>query len=198
MASDSEDIDLEIEINESVNKEISYIVDDSSDLPLTMGITSDGANVLRGKKNDVYKKIKDVANQLMLSSHCISHRFQLSTKPVMEKNNKSLKDLFQFPEKLFKYHQNSAVVTAVFRETVKVLGINGACSVIRANGTNWISHVQLALKNLLNAYNVNVQTYNELQQAEKYSAVSKSQYLYFSHKLSKDNSWNSQYSCLVQ
>ena len=56
-------------------------------------ITSDGANVLRGKKNGVHKKIKDAANQLMVSSHCISHRFQLSTKSVMEKNNKSLKDL---------------------------------------------------------------------------------------------------------
>ena len=112
LASDSEDIDLEIEINKSVNKEISYIVDANSDLPLTIGIRSDGANVLRGKKNGIYKKIKDVANQLMLSSHCISHRFQFSTKPVIEKNNKSLKDLFQFLEKLFKYHQNSAVVTA--------------------------------------------------------------------------------------
>ena len=198
LASDSEDIDLEIEINESINKEISYIVDDSSHLPLTIGITSNGANVLQGKKNGIYTKIKDVANQLMLSSHCILHRFQFSTKPVMETNNKLLKDLFQFLDKLFKYHQNSAVVTAVFRETVKVLGITGASSVIQVNGTSWISHVQLALKNLLDAYNANVQTYNELQQAEKYSAVSKSQYLYFSHKFSKDNSWNSQYSCLVQ
>ena len=79
----------------------------------------------------VYTKIKDVANQLMLNSHCISHRFQLSTKFVMEKNNKSLKDLFQFLEKLFKYHHNSAVVTAVVRETVKVLGITDATSVIK-------------------------------------------------------------------
>ena len=33
-------------------------------------------------------------------------------------------------------------------------------------------------------YNAHVQTYNELQQAKKYSAVSKSQSLYFSCKLS--------------
>ena len=31
LASDSEDIDLEVEINESINKESSHIVDDSSD-----------------------------------------------------------------------------------------------------------------------------------------------------------------------
>ena len=85
MASVSEDIDLEIEINESINEESSHIVDDSSDLPLMIGIRSDGANVLRGKKDGVHKKIKDVANQLMLSSHCISHRFQVSMKSVMEK-----------------------------------------------------------------------------------------------------------------
>ena len=48
----------------------------------------------------------------------------------MEKNNRLLKDLFQFLEKLLKYHHNSAVITAVFHETVKVLGINDATFVI--------------------------------------------------------------------
>ena len=94
----------------------------------------------------------------MLSSYCIPHRFQLSTKTVMEKNNRSLKDLFQFLEKIFKYHHNSAVVTAMFCETVKVLGITGTTSVIQINSTCWISRVKLALKNLLNAYNAHVQT----------------------------------------
>ena len=56
------------------------------------------------KRMTYTKKIKDVANQLMLSSHCISHRFQLSMKSAMEKNNRSLKDLFQFLNKLLKYH----------------------------------------------------------------------------------------------
>ena len=100
----------------------------------------------------------------------------------MEKN-KLLKDLFQFLEKLFKYHHNSAVVTAVFPETVKVLGMTGATSVVRVNSISWISHVQLAIKNLLSAYNAHVQTC-ELQQAEQYSAVPKSQSLYFSRQLS--------------
>ena len=49
------------------------------------------------------------------------------------------------------------------------------------NGTRWISHVKLALENLLNAYNAQINN-NELQQAEKYSAVSNSQPLYFSGK----------------
>ena len=62
--------------------------------------------------------------------------------------------------------------------------MTGATSVIRVNETRWISHVQLAFKNL-NAYNAHAQTYNELQQAEKYSTISKSQSLYFSRKLSK-------------
>ena len=136
-------------MNSSINEESSHshIVDDSSDLPLTIGITSDGANVLRGKKNGIQKKIKNVANQLMLSSHCILHRFELSTKSVMEKNNRSLKDLFQFLEKLLKYHHNCTVVTAVFHKTVKVYDITGATSVIRMNETRSISHVTLALLN---------------------------------------------------
>ena len=67
IASDSEDIDLEIQINQSINEESfhSHIVDDSSDLPLMIGITSNSANILRVKKNGIHKKIKDVANQFM-------------------------------------------------------------------------------------------------------------------------------------
>ena len=107
----------------------------------------------------------------MFNFHCMSHRFQLSTKTVMEKNNKLLKDLFQFLEKLFTYLHNSAVVTAVFQERVKILGTTGATSLVRVNRTIWISDVQLALKNLLSVYNAKVQTHDELQQAEQYSAV---------------------------
>ena len=58
MASNSEGVELEIEINQSIIEESSHsrIVDDSSDLPLMIGIMSDGENVLQGKKNDVHKK----------------------------------------------------------------------------------------------------------------------------------------------
>ena len=58
LASDAEDIDLEIEINQSVDEvsSHSHIVEDSSDLPLMIGITSDGAKVFRGKKNGIHKK----------------------------------------------------------------------------------------------------------------------------------------------
>ena len=45
-----------------MNEESSHIVDDSSDLPLMIGRTSNGVNVLQGEKNGVHKKIKDVAN----------------------------------------------------------------------------------------------------------------------------------------
>ena len=60
LASDLEDRHLEIEINQSIDEESfhSHIVDDSSDLPLMIGITSDGTNVLRGKKNGVHRKLK--------------------------------------------------------------------------------------------------------------------------------------------
>ena len=58
LASNSEGIDLEIEINQSIIEESSHshIVDDSSDLPWMIGITSDGGNVLQGEKNGVQKK----------------------------------------------------------------------------------------------------------------------------------------------
>ena len=39
-----------------MKKVLTHVVDDSSDLPLMIGITSDGGNVLQGKKNGVHKK----------------------------------------------------------------------------------------------------------------------------------------------
>ena len=48
--------DLETEINKSINEESSHIVDDSSDLPVMIGRTSNGVNVLQGEKNGVHEK----------------------------------------------------------------------------------------------------------------------------------------------
>ena len=67
---------------------------------------------------------------------------------------------------------------------MKALGIKGATSVIRVNGTRWISHVSQALRNFLHAYKAHVNTYNELQLADKYSSASKAQSVYFARKLS--------------
>ena len=86
-----------------------------------------------------------------------------------------MKDLFQFLQTLLNYRHNSAVVSSVYREAVKVLQITGATSVIRVNGIRWISHTFLALKNLLNSYQAHINIYNELQLADKYSAKSKAQ-----------------------
>ena len=47
-----------------------------------------------------------------------------------------------------------------------------------------ISHVSQALRNFLHAYKAHVNTYNELQQADKYSSASKAQSVYFARKLS--------------
>ena len=58
LTSNLEKIDLETEINESINEEGSHIANDSLDLPLMIDITSNGANVLRGKKNNVHKKTR--------------------------------------------------------------------------------------------------------------------------------------------
>ena len=99
-----------------------------------------------------------------------------------------MKDLFRFLQKLFNYHYNSAVVSSVYREAVKVLQITGANSVIRVNGTRWIFHTFLTLKNLLNSYQAHINIYNELQLADKYSAKSKAQAVYFSRKLNKRDS----------
>ena len=60
MASNSDDIDLEIEINKSINEVDwswrNHILDDDSDLPLMIDITSDGPKKECEVKRMVYSK----------------------------------------------------------------------------------------------------------------------------------------------
>ena len=97
----NDDSDDAISLEEEQEFEEDVEVEQNQVNTLMIGMTSDGANVLRGKKNGVHTKIKAVANQLLVSSHCISHRFQLSSKSVMEKQNTRLKELILYLQKLF-------------------------------------------------------------------------------------------------
>ena len=102
--------------------------------PLLVSITTDGANVLKGKRTRVSARLRTRCNKMMLNRHCVSHRCQLELKTTGEKC-KLCKEVNQFLEKLYVFHKTSNVVTNTFRESVAKLNVSGAVSVIRVNGT---------------------------------------------------------------
>ena len=57
----------------------------NSNHPLLGSITTDGANVLRGKRSGVSARLRSLCNKLLLHSHCVSHRCQLELKKTAEK-----------------------------------------------------------------------------------------------------------------
>lgn len=92
--------------------------------PLMVGITTDGASVLTGRRNGVQKRIKDLCNPNLTATHCLSHRLQLALKDAAEEI-KILKDLQLFCEQLFVFHKTSSVVSAVYRNACTILGVKG-------------------------------------------------------------------------
>ena len=102
----------------------------NSNHPLLVSITTDGANVLRGKRSGVSARLRSLCNKLLLYSHCVSHRCQLELKKPAENECELCKDINQFLESLFVFHKTSNVVTNTYRQSVNELGIRGASSVI--------------------------------------------------------------------
>ena len=155
----------------------------NSNHPLLASITTDGANVLRGKRSGVSARLRSLCNKLLLYSHCVSHRCQLELKKTAKNECELCKDVNQFLESLFVFHKTSCVVTNTYRQSVNELGIRGASSVIRVNGTRWIAHTLNALINLLNGLPAHIYCCEKLRDSDDYSAPQKAKCRYFLKKL---------------
>ena len=138
----------------------------NSNHPLLVSITTDGANILRGKRSGVSARSRSLCNKLLLYSHCVSHHCQLELKKTAENECELCKDVNHFLESLFVFHKTSNVVTNTYRQSVNELGIRGASSVIRVNGKRWIAHTLNALTNLLNDLPAHIYCYEKLRDSD--------------------------------
>ena len=69
----------------------------------------------------------------------------------------------------FSTKKSNIIISAVYRESVIALGIQGATSVIKVDGTRWISHLVQALSNLLNGLQAHKAAYATIISTPKYS-----------------------------
>jgi hypothetical protein len=60
---------------------------------------------------------------------------------------------------------------------------SGKCSVIRVNGTRWVSHMVNALENILNGLKAHISSYNTISLESDYSAAQRSKAMFFIKKL---------------
>ena len=103
-----------IDFEESEKEEL-----DPGNKPLLVGITTDGARVLTEKNLAFHKRLKEKCNKILLSTHCLPHRMQLSLKECLS----TLKGLYEFCEEFFNFHHKSTVVSNVFPNSVKALSV---------------------------------------------------------------------------
>ena len=150
--------------------------------PLLVSVTSDGGNVLKGRRIGVSARLRSTCNKLLLHSHCVSHRCELELKSTAERQCELCNDVNDFLESLFTFHRASNIVTNTFRQSVKELSISGASAVIRVNGTRWISHTLNAMRNVLNSY-VHIHCYEKLLILDKYAESQKAKARYYLKKL---------------
>jgi hypothetical protein len=92
--------------------------------PLMVGLTTDGANVLTGRRHSVQQQLKSRCNNFLTYTHCLSHRLQLALKDAAS-TSKELQILQLFCEQLFVFHRNSTVISAVYCNACKVYGVKG-------------------------------------------------------------------------
>ena len=126
--------------------------------------------------------MRSTCNQLLLYSHCISHRCQLELKKTGEKDCQLCKEVNQFLERIFLFYKTSNVITAAFRESVAELSLPSPLSVIRVNGTRWISHTLKGLANLLNGLQAHIHSYEIVISMDNYIDFQKGKARYFLKK----------------
>ena len=70
------------------------------------------------------------------------------------------KGLYEFCEELFNFHHKSTIVSIVFRNSMKVLGVMGKSNVIRVNSIRFLSNFVSAIENILNAREAHIEAYS--------------------------------------
>ena len=118
------------------------------DLTNLVGIGTDGASVMTGKKNGVVKRLRDTCPSLV-GVHCAAHRCALSASQAA----KAVPELSSFSRNVtnvFKYFDNSSLRSNKLREVQKILTIP-ELKYAEVHSVRWLS-MERAVKVLYRTY----------------------------------------------
>ena len=118
------------------------------DLSNLVGIGTDGASVMTGKKNGVVKRLRDTCPSLV-GVHCAAHRCALSASQAA----KAVPELSSFSRNVtnvFKYFDNSSLRSNKLREVQKILTIP-ELKYAEVHSVRWLS-MERAVKVLYRTY----------------------------------------------
>lgn len=118
-----------------------------------VALSCDGASVNTGNKGGVGALLKNQQPDIIVI-HCMAHRLELSLKDVLKKIPLYQKVVGTLLKGLFYFYHNSALNMAMLRNPYKALKQGGVKLLIptRTDGTRWVGHQLLAVKNVLTSY----------------------------------------------
>ena len=118
-----------------------------------VALSCDGASVNTGNKGGVGALLKNQQPDIIVI-HCMAHRLELSLKDVLKKIPLYQKVVGTLLKGLFYFYHNSALNMAMLRNAYKALKQDGEKLLIptRTDGTRWVGHQLLAVKNVLTSY----------------------------------------------
>ena len=125
-----------------------------------VGVGSDGAAVMVGRKSGVVTRLSDGLPHV-LGVHCMAHRLELSFKDVAKKNlcHKKLDTLLLG---LYYFYHNSPLNRANLKASYQSLQ-KSPLMPTRVGGTRWVSHILKALDHFVRGYAPIVQHLEQIQ-----------------------------------
>ncbi|XP_062616970.1 zinc finger protein 862-like isoform X1 [Saccostrea cucullata] len=160
-------------------------LDWSKTLKKMVGLGSDGAAVMTGKKAGVAALLKQ-QHPSIISIHCLAHRLELAYKDALKGIKIGEKVVSGLLLGLYYFYHNSPLNRANLKESYKTLGIDMKMPT-RVGGTRWVGHVLLALKNMFHGYAAIKQHLYQLAFGSGVQAIAKSKALGLYKILVDDN-----------
>ena len=115
-----------------------------------VGLGSDGASNMTGKKGDLAALLKSNVNSELVNVHCFAHRLELAFRDVLKKNKKYEK-VMTLLIGLHYFYKRSYNNKKGLLETISALGIKGVLP-DKVTGTRWLPHLSRGIKGLLRTF----------------------------------------------
>ncbi|XP_060083578.1 zinc finger protein 862-like [Ylistrum balloti] len=115
-----------------------------------IGMASDGASNMVGKKGGLAALLRSNVNAELLNMHCFAHRLELSFRDVFKKNNLYEKLMTLLIGLYYFYHKQYKNKSGLIK-SMDAVDIKGVLPT-KVTGTRWLPHLSRGIKNLLRSY----------------------------------------------
>ena len=119
-----------------------------------VGLGSDGASVMQGKRGGVIALLKE-KQPAVVGVHCMAHRLELAFKTAV-KSDKQVGKMEQLLMNLYVFYHKSPLNRSMLKRSFAASDTNELIPT-RIGGTRWVPHIQRAIDHVIQGYGPLVQ-----------------------------------------